>query len=126
MYGWSKRDAARNWVESFDAIDTSMFEDYAIAYEGDVCEVTIDDEERYYDGLFPMWGTMWAFHEMLDNEWIDRGGLEIMSNLGFRIFESRKYGYFFGIEGAGFDFYEAFWIPLYDARGLKWHDEEEE
>lgn len=29
-----------------------------------------------------------------------------------------------GIDGAGYDFYEAHWIPLYEARGLHWHEGE--
>ena len=45
-----------------------------------------------------------------------------MSECGFRIFESEEFGYFFGIDGAGYDFYEQHWLPLYKARGLKWHD----
>lgn len=35
-----------------------------------------------------------------------------MSQCGFRIFRSEEFGYFFGIDGAGYDFYEAHWIPL--------------
>ena len=35
-------------------------------------------------------------------------------------------GYFFGIDGAGYSFYEEHWIPLYKARGLQWHKENEE
>lgn len=31
-----------------------------------------------------------------------------------------------GIDGAGYDFYEAHWEPLYKARGLHWHSEEAE
>ena len=48
-----------------------------------------------------------------------------MSECGFRIYYSEKYGYFFGIDGAGYDFYEAHWIPLYKARGLKWHENDD-
>ena len=36
-------------------------------------------------------------------------------------YESEDYQYIFGINGAGYDFYEQHWIPLYDARGLHWH-----
>lgn len=46
-----------------------------------------------------------------------------MSEYGFRIFESGEFGYWFGIDGAGYDFYKSHWIPLYKKRGLKWHDE---
>ncbi|MEO1530484.1 MAG: hypothetical protein AAFX06_34275 [Planctomycetota bacterium] len=28
-----------------------------------------------------------------------------------------------GIHGAGYDFWEAHWIPLYDALGYRWHDQ---
>ena len=125
----TKREAARAWVQEMDAIYTGMFSDYADAYPDDVYEVTVmddeDQEDRYYDSRFPMWGAMWQFHDILDNEWIDMGGLEAMSKIGFRIYKSENYGYFFGIDAAGYDFYERFWIPLYDARGLHWHDEEE-
>ena len=30
------------------------------------------------------------------------------------------------IDGAGYDFYESHWIPLYKARGLQWHETETE
>ena len=49
-----------------------------------------------------------------------------MSNCGFRIYESEEFGYFFGIDGAGYDFYESHWEPLYKARGLHWHDPQAE
>ena len=46
-----------------------------------------------------------------------------MSECGFRIYKHEEWGCFFGIDGAGYNFYDAHWIPLYKARGLKWHDE---
>ena len=45
-----------------------------------------------------------------------------MSRCGFRIYESEEFGYFFGIDGAGYSFYDEHWVPLYRARGLHWHD----
>ena len=75
------------------------------------------------DSLLPMWGTMWSFGDGADNWWLDEmGGVEIMSECGFRVYESDDFGYFFGIDGAGYDFYESHWVPLYKARGLQWHD----
>ena len=76
-----------------------------------------------------MWGTMWAFGEEIDNEWL-RGeyfgnGIQAMADCGFRIYEQEDYGYIFGVDGAGYNFYESHWIPLYKARGLRWHKEEE-
>ena len=57
-----------------------------------------------------------------DVEWILSHKKKV-SELGFRIFEIEE-GFLLGIDGAGYDFYEAHWIPLYKARGLQWHEEE--
>lgn len=84
--------------------------------------------EVEYDSKLPMWGTMWSFSDSCDNYWLDRpeidgsDGITVMSQCGFRIFKSYEFGYFFGIDGAGYDFYESHWLPLYKARGLEWHD----
>lgn len=53
---------------------------------------------------------------------IEKDGLLKMSQIGFRIYSHDDWGYFFGIDAAGFDFYKAYWIPLYEARGLNWHN----
>lgn len=87
-------------------------------------EFEVFEVERDYS--LPMWGTMWSFGNSLDDAWLsDYGGIKLMSECGFRIFYSAEFGYFFGIDGAGYDFYEAHWIPLYEVRGLHWHEEEE-
>ena len=66
---------------------------------------------------------MWLFGDSLDNYWLEeKDGITRMSQCGFRILESKEFGYFFGIDGAGYDFYESHWIPLYNEHGLKWHD----
>lgn len=86
-------------------------------------EVPADEVEIERLELLPMWGTMWSFGDSADDWWLEDGdGIEIMSKCGFRIYESDEFGYFFGIDGAGYDFYDAHWIPLYKARGLQWHD----
>ena len=92
-------------------------------------------EVEYEDSL-PMWGTMWSFGDSCDEYWLDKterdgeggftNGIAIMSQCGFRIFKSYEFGYFFGIDGAGYDFYESHWLPLYKARGLKWHNPEKD
>ena len=92
-------------------------------YDGKLISATEDDFEVERDDMLPMWGTMWQFHDSCDNWWMEEDdGIEVMSRLGFRIYSHEEFGYFFGIDGAGFDFYEAFWEPLYKARGLQWHD----
>ncbi len=83
------------------------------------------DFEVQRDDYFPMWGTLWTFDSTVDRWWLEeRNGLQLMADCGFRIYEQEDYGFVFGIDGAGYDFYEDHWIPLYRARGLKWHEEE--
>lgn len=81
------------------------------------------DIEVDRDSLLPMWGTLWSFGDSADDYWLEElGGIQIMSECGFRIYESGEFGYFFGIDGAGYSFYEEHWVPLYKKRGLQWHD----
>lgn len=82
-----------------------------------------DGIEVERDSSLPMWGTLWQFGDSADDYWLEEmGGIDLMSRCGFRVYESDDFGYFFGIDGAGYDFYEAHWVPLYKARGLHWHD----
>lgn len=79
------------------------------------------------DSILPMWGKMWSFSDYFDKEWIERpSSIRAMSEAGFRIYESDEFGYFFGIDGGGYDFYEKHWIPLYKARGLHWHERDDD
>lgn len=82
-----------------------------------------DDFEVERDGGLPMWGTMWTFGDSADDWWLEEDdGIKLMSECGFRVYESEDFGFIFGIDGAGYDFYESHWVPLYKARGLRWHD----
>jgi hypothetical protein len=132
------REAAEQWVSQMDHIETAMI-DKLMQYEPWAWhEVTVrdddeDDEDEDY-GFLPCWGTMFSFRDSADIDWMDGGygiweeqaGIKALSKCGFHVYESDEFGYFFGIDAAGFDFYEAFWIPLYKARGLQWHDIDEE
>ena len=111
--------------------DTSMIRDMISVGVGGFQDITPydSDDERPVDYEFglPMWGTMWSFGDSIDDYWLlgdDEIGakdhLKEMYECGFNIWDS-EYGVFFGIDGAGYDFYESHWIPLYDARGLQWH-----
>lgn len=93
--------------------------------DGTTCDLEAGDFEVQHDEFLPMWGTMWAFGDSIDNWWLEDGGLQIMADCSFRIYEQEDYDYIFGIDGAGYSFYDEHWIPLYKARGLKWHKEED-
>lgn len=66
------------------------------------------------------WGWLWAPPRQ-DLDWF-LANRHRVSSLGFYVFESDDYGILLGIDAGGFDFYEAYWIPLYKLRGLCWHE----
>lgn len=123
--GLTISDATHRWVGNFNAIPRGMIEQLMIDNHEDWQEITelSDEQQEYYADMLPMWGTMWSFGDSCDDWWLENeGGIEIMSQCGFRIYEHDEWGYFFGIDGAGYDFYAEHWIPLYKKRGLQWHD----
>lgn len=82
-----------------------------------------DDFEIVRDDILPIWGTMWSFGDSADNYWLEKmGGIRVLSKCGFRIYESDEFGFFWGIDGAGYSFLDEHWVPLYRSRGLEWHD----
>jgi hypothetical protein len=90
----------------------------------DWCDHTPGDQwrEGFPTHAFPVaWSTLFAPRDRLDQNWILEHA-EAVAKLGLYVFQSEDYGCLLGIDGAGFDFDEAFWIPLYRLRGLKWHD----
>lgn len=97
---------------------------YTIEFDnGKEAKLDPEDFEVERDDSFPMWSTMWSFGDSCDDWWLEEGdGIRIMSECGFRIYSHEEIGYFFGIDGCGYDFYEAHWLPLYNKRGLQWHD----
>jgi len=101
-------------------------ERYAVRLtDGRLIFIGMDGFEVQRDEDPPMWGTMWSFRSVFDDLWLESDdGIWKMSECGFRIYKSEKFGFFFGIDGAGYDFYECHWLPLYKARGLRWHDME--
>ena len=117
-------EAVRKWVNQFNRIPSRIIEKLH-EFGDEIIEITppIDNEaEFYYNSLLPIWGTMWAFDDPADNQWLDdKNNQKAMADCGFRIYKQEDLGYIFGIHGAGYDFFGAHWIPLYKARGLMWH-----
>lgn len=86
-----------------------------------------DDFEVVRDDCLPMWSTMWSMSDPCDNHWLENmDGVRVMSDCGFRVYESEEFGFFWGIDGAGYSFMDEHFIPLYRARGLQWHDPDTE
>lgn len=99
-------------------------ESFKLNESNEVCCDSCESTDIYNKYGLPMWGTMWTFGDSLDEYWA-RENLETMLECGFWVYESDELGVVFGIDGAGYDFYESHWTPLYKARGLRWHSETE-
>jgi hypothetical protein len=92
-------------------------------YNNEEVETNLDEISLEQESFYPMWDTMWTFEEGLDENWA-MDNLELMAECGFRVYEYQPTGtLYFGIDGCGYDFYEAHWNKLYKARGLHWHTE---
>lgn len=116
-------------TENFGEVSECVNEDTYIVQldDGESIMVKEDDVELDEDSSLPMWGWLWQFGDSADDYWLEEmGGIQIMSDCGFRIYQNEEWGYFFGIDGCGYDFYEAHWLPLYRKRGLQWHDPDTE
>ena len=124
-------DCARLWIQSdFINADSDWFktnECVGITYEGimDYEDAYEEDEEGSFGYTHePIWNTWFIPKETLDVDWIDDNQEEI-AKLGFtiiRISHERFEEIALGIDGVGYDFYEAHWIPLYKLRGFTWHE----
>lgn len=85
-----------------------------------------EDITRLNNSDLPMWGTLWAFKESYEcNKCGDTNTLRKIAECGYSIYDSEDYGFVVGIDGCGYDFYEAHWMPLYNIMGFHWHDQEE-
>ena len=106
---------------------TAERKQYMLDLDGETVFSSPDDLTVERHDVLPMWGTMWSFGDRCDEYWLEgEDGIQIMSDHGFRVYEHEEFGYFFGIDGAGYNFYEHHWMPLYEARGLQWHEKEVE
>lgn len=127
----TKRECCQCWLhEDFDNVSDYWFVDNPaaeITYEGltDYEDVGNDDEIGEFGYTHqPMWSTWFNPNNTADSIWIDENKKKI-AELGFTIITVTIDGCedtFLGIDGAGFDFYEAYWIPLYELRGFQWHE----
>ena len=143
---WKIRAACRYWIKTcFSAIPTSLLEKAYGEWLDDIrilaptpeqytetcrddCDKNIScDEcgyECYYEEIptIPMWSWVFVPDEYIDEVWIKEHAKEIWSKCGIIVYETDELGVYLGINGAGYNFYEAHWIPLYKLRGLKWHE----
>ncbi len=85
------------------------------------CEHCDDSSEGVWERGRPIhgfpcaWSTLYAPRSGEDHRWIESHLPEIAA-LGFYVFDSEDIGYLLGIDGAGYDFFETLWNPLWELR----------
>lgn len=83
-------------------------------------EVMDEDEIEDID-YYPSWGTVFRVTSDLFKEKI-KANMEAVNDLGLLIYNDYLNNeMYIGIDGGGYDFYEAYWEPLYKIFGFKWH-----
>lgn len=124
----TKKDCARLMVEDrFTCIDSTLITDCEEWWEAWEfrAEVEEPEEDGWSDGLgyvdAPMWSTWFEVSDGLLLDWIEGKRKEVAA-LGFTLIYRQAELWGLGIDGAGYDFYESHWIPLYDLLGLTWHE----
>ena len=120
----TEEECARCWIkEDFSKIPSLLVTEQEGFF--DRYEFFSENEEGEYTYVGePMWGTYFSPDDQVDCQWF-QDNAEAVAKLGFTLIYEDGEFFALGIDGAGFDFYEAYWIPLYRTRGLKWHDEPE-
>jgi len=134
-------EACKKWIRChFSSIPTSLLEraygptfeeieilaptldDYKAEFiHGDNCDGECDTciyrpcEDQYYSEVpkIPMWGWVFVPDVSLDAEWIEENARKIYAECGIFVYRTDEIGVYLGINGAGYDFYEAHWLPLY-------------
>lgn len=120
----NKQEAVDYLVSGLNCIPSELIQDawnYAIEHGKDSWQIMPDED---MDDDFPMWGWVWGIDNSgwLDNDWV-KDHIKELQDIGFTIIHHEDYGFFLGIDGAGYNFYEEHWTPLYDLLGFKWVEE---
>ena len=111
-------DRARDMIRDFDAIPVALFQRLQDLGDYDaITEITIPEDEA---GFNPLHNVLYAAPDCLWDEWISENAQRLYDVCGLRVFHNEETGYMLGIDGAGYSFAEAHWIPLYKMRtGVK-------
>lgn len=108
------------WMDhwTFMASETS----YDDMYDEEELEEARENEELFRVNV-PMWYTWFEITDSWLLDKIQRNAYEV-SSLGFTLIYHNNELWGLGIDGAGYDFYEHHWIPLYRWLEFTWHEED--
>lgn len=105
------REIVKEWVSSFKEFKTSMLQELYMNNPDSWDLIHPECDSSIYSP-FPMWGDMWQFENESDKYWLE-SHIDTMIDCGFCIYKHEEYGYFFGINGAGYSFIDDHFTPLY-------------
>lgn len=66
------------------------------------------------------WGWMFTPDDECDEEWILEN-IDEVEACGFFVFQSDECGVMLGVDSVGYSYFDTHWLPLYKARGFRWH-----
>ena len=117
-----------NWFENALTVEPTLMDlDDSGYVPKDMTENEIDEakNELMDQQREIMWSTLFEAKDNTIKDWILENSDKIINEAGFTIIDlSRENegeyetGVFLGVNGAGYDFYEAHWIPLYKIFGV--------
>lgn len=134
----TKEDCAHLLInERFDMLDSTLITELDGWEEHWTFVARHDDEEDpdwydedkglvYYSSEYswtgaPAWNTWFEPNDSWIRNQCERN-IEEIANLGLIVVLHDDEFWGLAVDGAGFDFYDAYWVPLYDLLGLKWHE----
>ena len=111
----NKQEAADYLVDTLNCIPSGLILD---AWKYEMAKESVSRNDYQYENRwqivpggdmdaddFPMWGWVWGTSDWITDEWVEEH-IKELQDIGFTIIHHDEYGYFLGINGAGYDFYE--------------------
>ncbi len=95
-------------------------EDEIIVAKNESEQIEISFEDLYCMNGRPMWNTVWDLYSNPTYEEI-----KLFNDCGIGVYEDEDSDWYIGIDGCGYDFFDAHWLKLYRKMGLQWHTTEE-
>lgn len=111
-------EATKRWLKDFSLIPTDLI---VRAYKNNLEDIIIVAPKDEDTPLIPMYGYVFVPEDPTDKKWLEKNAEKIAKKCDVIIYYTDEIGYYIGIDGAGYDFYEAHWVPMYRLRGLEWH-----
>jgi len=124
----TKEEACEFWIEKhFSYIPTELL---MKAYEPEEIEILAPDPKEIRCPAFPSHSWVLVPNLPEDEIWIRENAQEIYEKTGLIVYETAELGLYLGVdpdpENLPADFYDEYWLKLYDLRELDWHCEEAE